>query len=192
MRVRNCKNCGKTFEVPTGKNAYLCPECAAQSKRKSVYRERVCKDCGAVFMGYPRSFYCPECAARRKKEQRKARRNRPSRPLGSIDYCEHCGKAYTVNSGLQRYCPDCAKEIVAANIRAHKREYMAEEYSEKRKELKADTLGKRYVCPVCGKEFEKHTTSVTCSPECEKELRRRRQARADLKRGKRKTELTLH
>lgn len=74
---------------------------------------------------------------------------------------------------------------VKENIRAHKREYMAEN-SEKSKKLKAETRGKRYICPICGKEFEKHTSAATCSPECEKELKRRRQNRADIKRGKRK------
>ena len=74
---------------------------------------------------------------------------------------------------------------VKENIRAHKREYMAEN-SEKSKKLKTETRGKRYICPICGKEFEKHTSAATCSPECEKELKRRRQNRADIKRGKRK------
>ena len=74
---------------------------------------------------------------------------------------------------------------VKENIRAHKREYMAEN-SEKSKELKAETRGKRYICPICGKEFEKHTSAAACSLDCEKELRRRRQNRADIKRGKRK------
>lgn len=187
MRIRKCKNCGKEFEVPTGKDSYLCPECAAQSKQKSVYRERVCKDCGAVFMGYPRSFYCPECVIERRKQQRRARKNRPNRPLGSIDYCERCGKEYTVNSGLQRYCPECAKEAVAENIRARKREYAAE-HTGKKQELRKDTRAKRYVCKICGREFEKHTAAVTCSPECERELLRRRRAIADARRGKRSLE----
>lgn len=43
------------------------------------------------------------------------------------------------------------------------------------------------ICPICGKEFEKHSTRVTCSPECEKEYRRIKQNKADIRRGKRKT-----
>lgn len=61
-------------------------------------------------------------------------------------------------------------------------EYNAEES----RALKADTLGKRYICPICGKEFEKHTPQATCSPECERELKRVRQNEADIMRGKRK------
>ena len=56
MRMRKCKTCGKIFEVPAGKEMYLCPDCAAESKRKSVIRERTCKICGAVFWGIPVLF----------------------------------------------------------------------------------------------------------------------------------------
>lgn len=186
MRTRICKSCGKAFDVPTGKESYLCEECASKSKINSVLRERTCKICGASFMGYPRSFFCPDCSAERKKQQKKTyNRRNPARPLGSEDKCEACGKRYTVNSARQRYCPECAKEQVTKNIRAHKREYMAEN-KEKSEELKSETRGKRYICPICGKEFEKHTSAATCSAECERELRRRRQNRADIKRGKRK------
>lgn len=185
MRVRKCKNCGNVFEVSTGSAAYLCPECSYEAKKKSVIRERTCKICGDTFLGYPRSFFCPSCSADRKRQQKKIyNRRQPARPLGSVDICENCGKEYIVKSGLQKYCPECAKEQVNRNIRTHKREYMAEN-SEKSEKLKAETRGKRYICPICGKEFEKHTSVATCSPECEKELRRRRQNRADIKRGKR-------
>lgn len=60
------------------------------------------------------------------------------------------------------------------------------ENKEKTQNLKNDTRGKRYVCVICGKEFEKHTTQVTCSPECQKEYNRRKQNNADIRRGKRK------
>lgn len=186
MRVRKCKNCDKVFEVQTGKGVYLCEDCARISRSNSVLRERICKICGAPFMGYPRSFFCPECSAERKRQQKKIYNQRkPSRHLGSTDICEACGKEYIVKSGLQKYCPDCAKEQVDKKIRQHKREYMAEN-KEKVQALKNETRGKRYICPICGKEFEKHTSAATCSDECEKELRRRRQNRADIKRGKRK------
>lgn len=186
MRIRKCKNCGEIFEVPTGKDMYLCEECAKKSKINSVLRERICKICGASFMGYPRSFFCPECSAERKRQQKKIyNRRQPARPLGSTDICKTCGKPYIVNSGRQRYCPECSKEQVNKNIREHKREYMAKN-ADKSSKLKLDIRGKRYICPICGKEFEKHTSAATCSMECERELKRRRQNRADIKRGKRK------
>ena len=185
MRQRKCKNCGKIFNVPGGREQYLCPECSAEAKKNSVIRERICKNCGVAFLGYPRSFYCPACAIERRKQKRRERGNRPYRPLGSVDICANCGKEYVVKSGLQRYCPECAEKVVAEKIKAHKREYMADN-KEKSQARKSETRGKRYVCVICGKEYEKHTTEVTCSPECHKEYTRRKQNIADIRRGKRK------
>lgn len=186
MRTRTCKTCGKQFIVSAGRDQYLCEECARKAKSDSVIRERTCRTCGVSFMGYPRSMYCPSCRAERKKQQKKTYiRNKAKRPLGSTDICVSCGGTYIVNSGRQRYCPECAKVEVIKNIRRHKADYMADN-SEKSRELKKDTRGKRYVCPICGKEFEKHTTTVTCSPECAREYRRRKQNEADIRRGTRK------
>lgn len=60
------------------------------------------------------------------------------------------------------------------------------DYREKHADLLKEHRGKRYICQVCGKEFEKHDARVTCSDECDRELRRRRQNQADINRGKRK------
>ena len=46
------------------------------------------------------------------------------------DICEACGKPYIVQSGLQKYCPECAKTVVPETVREHKREYMAEHSEE--------------------------------------------------------------
>ena len=185
-RLKICQKCGKTFRTSTGNSsAYLCPDCALQSKRDSVYRERICKTCGTSFMGYPHSFYCPICKAERKKQQKRQYNTQPSaRPLGSTDICELCGKEYTVKSGLQKYCPDCAESAINNKIRARKRKYAADnkELFDARKEK---TRGKGYVCVICGKVFEKESNTVTCSPECEAELRRITQNKVLIKKGKR-------
>ena len=46
-----------------------------------------------------------------------------TRPLGSVDKCERCGKEYTVESGRQKYCPDCQREAVLEWQRDHKAGY---------------------------------------------------------------------
>lgn len=70
--------------------------------------DRVCRTCGVSFRGGPRAWYCPDCRRERKKEtDRKVKHNGPTRPIGSTDLCENCGKEYTVDSGLQKYCPKC-------------------------------------------------------------------------------------
>lgn len=185
MRVKICNNCGKQFIVETGhRDVYLCPECHKKLKLKSVYRERVCQECGEHFMGYPRSMYCPECA---KKHKKKNHNYKTIRPLGSIDHCENCGAEYIVKSGLQKYCPECADKIVKQHIREHKLEY----YREHKQQIDSNKNDARkkveHVCVICGKHFRASTTTVTCSPECAKELRRRRQNESMIRKGMRHT-----
>lgn len=186
-RLKICKKCGREFYTETRKHfAYMCPECRLEEKRGSVYKERVCVICGQHFMGYPASRFCPDCKRKRVKEQkRKYNTTKPSRHIGSVDMCQECGKEYIVSSGLQKYCPECSEKMISEKERARKRKY-AEENKDIFQARKKDTNGKRYVCAICGKEFQKTTARVTCSDECEKELLRIRQNKADIKRGKRK------
>lgn len=62
-----------------------------------------------------------------------------------------------------------------------------EDNADRNNDLKKSVRGKRYVCPICKKEFEKHSAEITCSPECRKEYRRIKQNEVDIRRGKRKT-----
>ena len=74
--------------------------------------DRVCRTCGRSFKGGPRAWYCPDCREERRKERNaKYRKGKPKRPLGSKDICQNCGNEYTVESGLQKYCPDCQPEM---------------------------------------------------------------------------------
>lgn len=75
----------------------------------NVVRTRVCRQCGREFKGGPRAWYCPECrAARQKEAAARYRKNGAERHLGTISQCTICGKEYIVESGLQRYCTECA------------------------------------------------------------------------------------
>ncbi len=171
MRTKACKHCGKVFDTDRN-GVYLCPECALASRRASVYRQRVCMDCGRTFMGYPKSKRCPDCQAAVQKAGHRARnKNGPRRLLGSVDQCQRCGKDYIVTSGLQRYCKDCAAVQVPENIRAHKRDYNAAN-SQVMAEHRVKMFSYNKVCSVCGKVFDTDTPTVTCSPECAIEWRR--------------------
>lgn len=162
---RRCLQCGQEYEGRP--ESTLCPACAAKSKA-SVIRDRICRECGRVFPGGPRAWYCPECRIERKRAaDRKAKRNGASRKIGSIDLCEICGKEYTVNSGGQRYCPDCApvhlKEIDRAQSRAWNHAHIDIDLRrENREQATAERL-----CAVCGKPFRPSAGDpVTCSPAC--------------------------
>lgn len=188
MRLKRCKRCGENFEAKS-KYIYMCPNCSKQIKQESACLPRICTVCGEMFRGNPRAKYCDTC----RKEVRKAKdcqykRNAAegkTRPLGTIDTCE-CGKEYTVKSGNQRYCPECAKTVVAENIRAHKRRYMAEN-KERFAAHKKAMRSYNKVCVVCGIVFDTDTSRVTCSDECGEKLKSKWQAKADFKRGRRKT-----
>lgn len=181
MITKKCRKCGKLFDV-VNSEAYLCPECATLARKTGVYRERVCSDCGATFWGYPKSKRCPECQrAVNLARKRDYNKRGALRPLGSIDKCEICGRDYIVESGLQRYCKDCAPEAVLNNTRAHKRDYNAAAV-----DVVALTRERRRgnnVCAVCGGMIAKGSGSNTCSPECRVEQKRRTQARADANRS---------
>lgn len=127
--MRLCENCGKPL---SGQQEYFCcPQCAIEMKKKEskeanallgkgyfniheTIKEKVCEDCGAKYMGYPRSKRCPTCNVaakkKRKKEYEERKKNGKSRVIGGTAYCEICGKPYIINSGKQVMCPACAAE----------------------------------------------------------------------------------
>lgn len=173
MRAKKCKHCGTLFETDK-QGAYLCPECALASRQASHYRERVCIDCGKPFMGYPASRRCEVCAAERKRQvDREYKKRGPARPIGSTDICQKCGKPYIVSGGAQKYCKDCAEEAVRDKVRAAKQKYMAEYMTDDRIAAKEANRTNNKVCLICGAVFDDGQPSVTCSPECNRELKKR-------------------
>lgn len=127
-----CRICGKPYK---GENngSTVCSDCVAAA-RKTTIRFRVCRECGQTFPGGPRAWYCPECRAKRKKEQKHRYQTAgPVRPIGSTDTCVVCGKPYTVDSGRQKYCPDCAEAAVKAVVRPRKRKYNRVVWNPRRK-----------------------------------------------------------
>lgn len=186
MRLKRCKRCGKEFQAEATW-IYLCPDCAAAAKRENVVRPRVCRACGEEFPGGPRAWYCPECRAerRRVRDLEYKRSGKPARAIGSIDICVRCGGTYTVASGRQMYCPNCAETAVREKVRPQKRDYWREhkdQYADRKREAAKNSK----VCVVCGKSFSGRGSSVTCSDACAEQHRKAQQLTADIKRGRRK------
>ena len=117
-----------------------------------------------------------------KERNKKYKAEGAKRKLGSYDNCQNCGKPYSVKSGLQKYCPDCAPIITRENGNKAKREKAKKQYTTEAKRAEKDKRQK--VCIVCGRTFRSNTPTVTCSPECAKEKLRRQQAISDAKRKK--------
>lgn len=169
---RICKYCGATYDGDPGGSC--CPSCAA-AHRAVTLRERVCKTCGALFLGGPRAWYCPTCRAERRKEaDRRAKRNGAARPLGSTDLCEICGKPYTVNSGRQRYCPDCAPEAIRTVDNAQSRAWAAEHTTPEQRREARRAAAASIPCAVCGRLFVPTSAALTCSEGCSRELAKQR------------------
>lgn len=183
MRTIKCWHCGQI--VQANKEVALCPNCRAELKAASTLRQRTCRSCGAEFAGGPRAWHCPNCREERAKAATRAYKARAKsgkvRKIGSTDICQVCGKEYTVESGNQRYCPDCAPEAVRQIDHAQSRAWMAE-HREAAAELKKERARNRKVCAVCGNIFYSSTPAVTCSGKCAKIMRSYHQAMADHKR----------
>lgn len=134
---------------------------------------RVCKGCNCTFEGGPHAWYCPNCRKLKKKEyveknvMRKIRGE--SRQIGKLDLCEMCDMPYTVRSGTQRYCPECASKALAEkNRRRKKKSYEAnKEIFNARRSIERKEARKRpHTCKICGKEYFGLYAYGFCSPEC--------------------------
>ena len=135
--------------------------------------DRICRECGKSFQGGPRAWYCPDC--RKKREKARAARYRKDgyqRPLGSTDYCRHCGKPYIVQSGLQRYCKECGEE----NHKLVDRRQSLDYYRQHKGTINPRRSERRRVpermCVICGKLFRSHGRQIVCSEQCRQEWRR--------------------
>lgn len=172
---RICKYCGARYDGDPSSTA--CPTCVAKL-RSSTIRDRVCRTCGVTFPGGPRAWYCPDCRAGRKREaDRRHKRSGPSRKIGSTDTCQICGKPYTVASGLQKYCPDCAPDAVRTIDRAQSKAWAAEHLDPKQRREERQTCTAPLLCAVCGKPFLPDNASRTCSKVCKAIYDRQRLAK---------------
>lgn len=114
-----------------------------------VVKERICRQCGAVFQGGPRAWYCPDCRAERQHDadaRYRSKGRKADRPLGSIDHCTVCGNPYTVKAARQKYCPACAHDAVRAADQPmsrqwnqeHKDSYYPDKNAQRREARKQD------------------------------------------------------
>lgn len=168
--TRVCKRCGVKF-TPHTKAQFMCPECAKAARAEALLRARTlkCVRCGIEFEARAGAQYCRDCAREVQREHNtRYKREGAARKLGSVDYCQRCGKEYTVVGGAQKYCPDCKE----AARKSRKREHTQDQYynhgrKEKLREIKNRIKKDSTVCPVCGKIFSPvWNQKIYCSPEC--------------------------
>lgn len=151
--------------------------------KSPVYTERACQDCGIVMLLHIKSKRCPDCQRKANltadRECKRREYRGQTRKIGSIDLCQHCGKPYTVNGGLQRYCKSCASWIWKDNDRETSRQVAAEKLSDadyraarNAKRRDAEFAQAVRTCAVCGNQFKPlHGAQKVCSPECRTVMR---------------------
>lgn len=172
--IRKCQNCGCEFA-----STYLaihCPDCVKKLREQNKWHVRACASCGMIFMGGPRAIYCPGCRIIRKRQQYIEYHERKQcgavRQLGSADLCENCGKAYVVESGLQRYCPECGKQLLSERHRDRAAAYYVEHCDPNERNQIRKKAAAQIPCTICGTLFPPRGTQKTCSAECKKILYR--------------------
>ena len=184
--IRKCAECGQIY-TPVVKDpslSYLCPTCASKRRDNAVYQDKICEKCGKPFVGFPSSKYCDRCVCYAKADAKKRYQTNKDnrRPLGTIDTCQRCGKEYVVKGGLQKYCPDCAKQ---ANLEKQRERKKSQRERKKRAEAKKLASQNRIkVCVYCGKEFNNSVSGNLCSEECRKKQANLTHLRCLHKKGK--------
>lgn len=119
-----------------------------------MLQDRTCRQCRASFQGGSQAYYCPSCRTERTRkayaEHKRRKRQGKTRTLGSIDICERCGKPYTVNAGIQRFCPDCQSIHAIEYDRAYRLKYynvnkdtINPKRNQRRKEYRKKNIGKK-------------------------------------------------
>jgi predicted DNA-binding transcriptional regulator AlpA len=143
-----------------------------------MIQDRTCRECGCSFEGGPRAYYCQTCREERRRRQNtegkaKARKGL-TRKLGSIDTCQRCKNEYTVNSGLQRFCPDCQPQ----HTLEYDRETSLPFYHEHKERINPVRNERRRVgernCDWCGNPYNQVNSQLTCSDECKRQLKNKK------------------
>lgn len=154
---------------------------------------RICETCGASFLGWTNKRFCPSCREERGRQHRleymERKRRGLTRKLGTIDRCIVCGAEYTVTSGLQCYCHQCAPAAYMAKDAQSGLAY----YNERKETINpvrnqirnTRRIKKMTVCVVCGKEIAKAVNVKTC-PDCREEYHKTRLVRVKAERSAQK------
>lgn len=158
-----CELCGTVKTMPA---LVLrdCVSCGCLKWKKSQIK--VCPNCKKIYVGQRQQKFCSEKC---KKENRK--NERTNRKSGDESICAMCGRLYVLRHGLQKYCPECAKERARAASKKQREKFS----NGRRKEyLQCDVsiIGplpemnrSRKKCIICGDEFEGFSNSKYC-PKC--------------------------
>ena len=140
-----------------------------------VVKDRACRQCGATFLGGPRAWYCPSCRLERRREaDRKYKAHGTTRPSERKSVVEGKREAHGGRRTRKKYSPVCAPDAVRAVDQAQSRAWNEQNATPEYRRALRDKAAISRKCVICGTEFRPKTPSITCSPECSQELKKRR------------------
>ena len=146
--MKNCLICGVSYK-PNGTNQKLCGshECHLARRRITedrVIKERECRHCGDNFLPIHGQYhYCTnKCFA----ENRRIR----THVTPQEKECVVCGSSFTHGRKDKKICSIECKKV---HIKVYKKKFNKNIINE---------------CVVCGDDFIKYSTAITCSKECRK------------------------
>lgn len=112
MKIKQCLNCGETFEANT--SGKYCSEKCAKEYTKIWYKnhliEKICKYCGETFLGTSKQVKCESCTKEYnwKKTKKKIICPRCGLTLAVVERVTTNKKTYFIKSG--QVCDDCKQE----------------------------------------------------------------------------------
>lgn len=177
-----CAVCGKS--LPKGQQRYCGEACRKKADARRVKQNTGrprgnpearwlthCVDCGKLIYRPIKCIRCEACQLVINKYRHKVQqRTEPSRPLGSTDICQVCGKPYVVQASLQKYCPACrdvgAKQSISKRKSAYRIARMNDpEIAQKTREAKHCIPSPKF-CAHCGKPFFSKNRAMYCCDAC--------------------------
>lgn len=204
MTVLACRVCGEEF-VRKGRNVGQAVTCSAGCRQQYRKRERkrlyakyykprttvlACCICGTKFVRKGRAMTCSTACREYRRCEYKRERRRRKHYHRAVVACRVCGSEFASGTKALTCSKVCREQYYRVGKRRYRTEHREEirkyallyrsTHSEEIRESRLQYNADRRValaCHVCGTEFVRRTTTVTCSMACRQQHERKRNSK---------------